>query len=235
MNIRLLKASEIECRVQQVKETGCSLLLYKDARCDMKILDETFGCLNWQRSHDLINGNLFCTVSVFNKDTEEWVCKQDVGTESNTEKEKGQASDSFKRACFNIGIGRELYTAPFIWIKLESSELQNRNGKYSTNVKFNVAEIGYNDDREIVRLVITDGKGKERYTLGRASSKVTEIVLTDGQVKELYKVAGDKQVSSLVVDKQVQKKFGCKVQELTLAQYKFMLDGYEKLEAKEGK
>lgn len=67
------------------------------------------------------------------------------------------------------------------------------------------------------------------------SSKKTEIVLTDDQVKELYKVAGDKQVSSLVVDKQVQKKFGCKVQELTLAQYKFMLDGYEKLEVKEGK
>lgn len=235
MNIRLLKASEIECRVQQVKETGCSLLLYKDARCDMKILDETFGCLNWQRSHDLINGNLFCTVSVFNEDTERWVCKQDVGTESNTEKEKGQASDSFKRACFNLGIGRELYTAPFIWIKLESNELQNKNGKYSTNVKFNVAEIGYNDDREIVRLVITDNKGKERYTLGHSKPQSYEIVLTDDQVKELYKVAGDKQVSSLVVDKQVQKKFGCKVQELTLAQYKFMLDGYEKLEAKEGK
>src|SRR5690554_1395175 len=123
MNIRTLRADEIECRVQIVKENGCSLLLYKDARVDMNILDETFGVENWQRHHEIVNGNLFCNVGVrFSRENNygEWVWKQDVGTESNTEKEKGQASDSFKRACFNWGIGRELYTAPFIWVTLTS-------------------------------------------------------------------------------------------------------------------
>lgn len=161
MEIRLLKADEVEARIQSVKENGLILLLYKDARCDMKILDETFGMFGWQRKHELINGNLFCTVSIYDKQTGLWIDKQDVGTESYTEKEKGQASDSFKRACFNIGIGRELYTAPFIWI--------NNNGDISggkCKSIFSVKEIGYNEQREINHLVIVDNKGNERYRLG---------------------------------------------------------------------
>lgn len=110
--IRLLKADEIECRAAMVSEKGLSLLLYKDARVDQKILDETFGIFGWKRSHQCIDGNLYCTVEIFDRDSGTWVAKQDVGTMSNSEKEKGQASDSFKRACFNWGIGRELYTAP---------------------------------------------------------------------------------------------------------------------------
>ena len=111
-DIRLLRADEIDARVATVTPKGCSLLLYKDARCDMRLLDETFGSMNWQRSHEVIDGNLYCNVSVWDEEKKIWVKKQDVGTESYTEKEKGQASDSFKRACFNFGIGRELYTAP---------------------------------------------------------------------------------------------------------------------------
>lgn len=115
---RLLKADEIECRVSTINEKGLTLLLYKDARVDQNILDETVGPERWQRTHTVINDNLFCSVGIrFDSDNQhEWVWKQDVGVESNTEKEKGQASDAFKRACFNWGIGRELYTAPFIWI-----------------------------------------------------------------------------------------------------------------------
>ena len=114
--IRLLKADEIECRVSVINEKGLSLLLYKDARVDQKILDETFGIFGWKRSHQSIEGNLYCTVEIYNQESGEWVAKQDVGTTGYAEKEKSQASDSFKRACFNWGIGRELYTAPFIWI-----------------------------------------------------------------------------------------------------------------------
>lgn len=138
---RALTAGDIECRVSTVSDKGCSLLLYKDARCDMKILDETVGPENWKRSHELINGNLFCNVSLWDEGKKEWVTKQDVGTESYTEKEKGQASDAFKRACFNWGIGRELYTAPFIWIKSENVTLTQKNGKYTTYDKFRVAQI----------------------------------------------------------------------------------------------
>lgn len=138
---RALTAGDIECRVSTVSDKGCSLLLYKDARCDMKILDETVGPENWKRSHELINGNLFCNVSLWDEGKKEWVTKQDVGTESYTEKEKGQASDAFKRACFNWGIGRELYTAPFIWIKSGDVTLAQKNGKYTTYDKFSVEQI----------------------------------------------------------------------------------------------
>lgn len=90
--MRLLKANEIDCRVATVKENGFSLLLYKSARVDMQMLDEAFGPMNWQRKHELIGDRLYCTISVW--DGEKWISKQDVGTESYTEKEKGQASDS---------------------------------------------------------------------------------------------------------------------------------------------
>ena len=138
---RALTAGDIECRVSTESDKGCSLLLYKDARCDMKILDETVGPENWKRSHELINGNLFCNVSLWDEGKKEWVTKQDVGTESYTEKEKGQASDAFKRACFNWGIGRELYTAPFIWIKSGDVTLAQKNGKSTTYDKFSVEQI----------------------------------------------------------------------------------------------
>lgn len=168
--MRTLRADEVECRVQTVKENGCSILLYKDARCDMRILDETYGPLNWQRRHTRENAN--CIVSVWDADKSQWVDKEDTGTESNTEKEKGQASDSFKRACFNWGIGRELYSAPFIWIKLDAKDTyKQNNGKIGVNAKFEVASIGYNEHKEITELVIKDDTGKIRYTLGAKYSK----------------------------------------------------------------
>lgn len=161
---RYVKADDIECRVATVSEKGCSLLLYKDARCDMKILDETVGPENWQRSHELINGNLFCNVSIWDDEKETWISKQDVGTESYTEKEKGQASDSFKRACFNWGIGRELYTAPFIWIKSGDVTLQQKNGKFTTYDKFRVEQIIV-ESGVIVALAIRNDSLKKRVFL----------------------------------------------------------------------
>lgn len=156
MKFRKLLASEIDVRVSTVKEgKGMSLLLYKDARVDQNMLDETVGATNWQRSHEIIGNNLYCTVSIWDSDKGEWVSKQDVGTESKTEAEKGQASDSFKRACFNWGIGRELYTAPFIWVNMA-----NGIDKYT---KFVVKEIGYDADGNINRLFITTKEGQLVY------------------------------------------------------------------------
>lgn len=165
VNIRTLKANEIECRIGTINEKGCTLLLYKDARVDMRLLDEVFGPMNWKRDHEVVNGNLFCTISIYDEQKKEWVSKQDVGTESNTEKEKGQASDAFKRAGFNWGIGRELYSAPFIWIKLEPGEIsKNTSGRCSTYTKFSVSEIEYDENREVSKCVIIDDKGNERYS-----------------------------------------------------------------------
>ena len=159
---RLLKADEIECRVAQVTEKGASLLLYKDARADMKMLDEAK--VKWQRKHEVINGKLFCTVSIWDDELKQWVERQDVGVESNTEATKGEASDSFKRACFNWGIGRELYSSPFIWIDAARIELKRnpKTGKLMTYDKFEVEAIEYNDKREISALAIRNAKTKER-------------------------------------------------------------------------
>lgn len=168
---RLLRANEISCRIQQVTESkGAIVLLYKDARVDMAILDETYGPMNWQRKHDVVNGNLFCTIDIWDDEKKQWVSKQDVGVESNTEATKGEASDAFKRAGFNWSIGRELYTAPFVFIQLTDDECYiNKSGKQAAKSSFGleVANITYNDEtREIVSLVLKDRKGKVRFTRG---------------------------------------------------------------------
>ena len=160
INFRMLNADEIECRVGTTTDKGVSLLLYKDARVDMRLLDEVVGCMNWKREHAVVNNNLYCTVSIYNEDTKEWVSKQDVGVESNTEKEKGQASDAFKRACFNWGIGRELYTSPFVWINTTDAD---RNQARKLKTRFKVKEIAYNGD-VVSKLVIVDDKGLERFS-----------------------------------------------------------------------
>lgn len=172
--MRKLRADEIEARVATVSEKGCSLLLYKDARVDMRLLDEEYGQMNWQRHHEVIDGNLYCTISIWNSEKECWVEKQDVGVESYTEKEKGQASDSFKRAGFNWGIGRELYTAPFIWISAQDVRLVDKNGKKTTYDHFTVRDIGYDGDKINKLEIYNDSMKKVVYTFGKLTSAPTK-------------------------------------------------------------
>lgn len=186
MKFRELKVSEIDCRIQSIGQNktgavGTTILLYKDARVDMNILDETVGAMNWQRGHSIIDGNLYCTISIWDEVKEQWISKSDVGTESNTEKEKGQASDSFKRAGFNWGIGRELYSAPFVYIQLDKSEYIERNGKLTSNAKFKVKDVSYDENRNIVRLVVVDSKGKVRYTFGENAQQQTQETVYNWQ------------------------------------------------------
>ena len=176
IEFRKLNADEIDARVATISEKGCSLLLYKDARVDQNLLDEVVGAERWQRKHELIGNNLYCTVSIYFPELKMWVEKQDVGTESNTEKEKGQASDSFKRACFNWGIGRELYTAPFIWVKAGNVNIEEKNGKRTTKDSFIVKDIGYDEKGNINKLVIyNDKQNKVVYTFGDTEEKVAPI------------------------------------------------------------
>lgn len=168
MKFRTLKADEIECKVSTINEKGLSLLLYKTARVDMDILDETVGHDNWQRDHKECKGNLFCGIGIWDKEKSQWIWKYDCGVESDFgDKQKGEASDSFKRAGFNWGIGRELYTAPFIYIPADKCTLfktgrKDKNGKdvYSTYDKFYVEAIKYNDKREIIGLSIKNQKNE---------------------------------------------------------------------------
>lgn len=172
MEFRTLKANEIDCRISQIDKNWCTLLLYKDARVDQNILDETVGCMNWQKRYVRDNAN--CIVGIWDEDKQQWVEKEDTGTESITEQEKGLASDSFKRACFNWGIGRELYTSPSIFI-YPNKEIKYKNGgkevdefyeykegKYTTKTQFKVDYIDYKE-KVITDLVIRDQKGNIRF------------------------------------------------------------------------
>lgn len=186
--LRLLKANEIDVRVGSINEKGATLLLYKDARVDMNILDESG--VKWQRKHELINGNLFCTISIWDDEISQWIERQDVGTESNTEKEKGQASDAFKRAGFNFGIGRELYTAPFIWVSAVSYTGFERNGKFGTYDKFSVVSILYDENKEISYLVIKNEKtGKTVFDNRKTIDTKNTDTTTTGADQEIFALA----------------------------------------------
>lgn len=168
MEFRKLKSDEIEVRVGTVGANGVTLLLYKNARVDMAILDETVGAENWQRDHKEIKGNLYCGIGI--KCGNEWVWKWDCGTESNTEKEKGEASDSFKRAAVNWGIGRELYTGPQIRVKCPTKRRENGYG-YELEDKWQFwgaycQAIHYSKDGVIDGLDIRNKDGALLFTYG---------------------------------------------------------------------
>lgn len=191
-NFRTLKADEIDVRISQLKDNGFTLLLYKDARCDMNILDETVGPKNWQRTHTRDNAN--CIVSIWDDEKKQWISKEDTGTESNTEKEKGLASDSFKRACFNWGIGRELYTAPFIWVSDTSYIKMNKTtGKGAVYEKFKVSAITVSDKKVITSLEIVDSKGKVVFSTQQKPTKTKQIVklITADQINKLIDLEVD--------------------------------------------
>jgi hypothetical protein len=175
---RTLRADEIDCRIAQIKENalthkkGLSLLLYKDARCDQNILDEVVGPFNWKREHTRDNRN--CVVSIWDSEKGQWIGKEDTGTESNTEREKGLASDSFKRACFNWGIGRELYTAPFVWIDEKDCTIKEVRGKLVCYDRFTVKGIGYTDGVITGLEIKNQATGKVCYKWGEINEEAPE-------------------------------------------------------------
>ena len=236
--LRLLRADEIECRVGTVNEKGLSLLLFKDARVDQKILDETFTPFGWRRTHQSIDGNLYCMVEIWDKEKGQWIAKQDVGTTSYSEKEKGQASDSFKRACFNWGLGRELYTAPFIWIPAGIVSIQQKENRYITTDRFSVDSISYNEEREINGLVILNGKRNKVFELKqkvepqkkREPKKKTE---TKDIVEAQRKVLEEELDRTGVTIEAVMERYQIKrIEDMTLEIYEKALQGLKKTKTK---
>ncbi len=189
MKFRDLKENEIDVRIGRVSGNSVKLLLFKDARCDMNILDETVGSLNWTRSHQVINDNLFATVCIWDEKKSQWICKSDVGNETNVEKIKGESSDSFKRACFNWGIGRKLYTAPEITVHGDANKLKWE--------KFRVHEIEY-DDNKITKLTVLFVDGNIAFTTDSGKKPIVPptpapeglsvVENVDEKVKELYEI-----------------------------------------------
>ena len=153
---RLLNADEIECRVSEIARDGSylKLLLYKTARTDAALLDETYGPMNWCNDYREINGKMYCGLAIRDPDTKDWVWKWNVGTESNMEASKGEASDALKRAGFVWGIGTELYSSPQIKVPKEKCNIKEYNGKYKNFDRFTVEKIAYSDSQEIIGLSI---------------------------------------------------------------------------------
>lgn len=193
---RLLNADEIECRIAQVKSNGIVLLLYKTARTDANLLDETVGFENWQNDFKIVDGVLYGGIGIYTDNG--WVWKWDAGTESNTEAEKGRASDAFKRAGFKWGIGRELYSAPFTWIPSSKCTItKDSNGNNKCFEKFEVTKIGYDKNRDINELVIINSQ--TRVEVFKMGAKVSETFggekkITATQVKALKKSCDEDQI-----------------------------------------
>lgn len=228
MEFRTLNADEIELRVGMANAKGFSLLLYKNSRVDMQLLDETVGAMNWKREHSRDNAN--CIVSIWDDIKCEWVGKEDTGTESQTEREKGLASDSFKRACVNWGIGRELYTAPFVWISGHvEADQRARSGykpdmRYVSGLKVNIIE--YSDKRTITKLSIIDADDEIAYTYGMARPKQKKTApkkITDDHAEEIKNllIDGNRDVNKFLDYYKIDS-----VEDMTEAQYK---DAMEKL------
>lgn len=208
MIFRKLRADEIDVRIGSTKsDNGTTLLLYKDARCDMNILDETVGALNWKRQHTRDNAN--CIVSIWNDDIKEWVSKEDTGTESFTEQEKGLASDSFKRACFNWGIGRELYTAGLIWIP--ATTIPKDKIKFK---RFTVTEVTYDKYGNIDTLII-ESDNKTVFEKRSKPSKSTGKPTTENMKNDRM----PKPKATLKQIQEVQKKYSVEIIDATLKKY----------------
>ena len=211
MIFRDLTADEIEIRVASVNENGVQLLLYKNARVDMSILDETVGSENWQREHYECKGNLFCRVGIntnYNKPDlpDHWIWKSDCGAERNTEAEKGEASDSFKRACTNWGIGRELYTSPFIWIDANDVNItKGNNGKLTCRERFYLRDIKI-ENKKITALEIVNRQNKVVFSKGYSQSKKSAQTIDETKLKALCALAKEKKVTAT----QICKKYGVK-------------------------
>lgn len=161
---RLLTPQDVEVRMNNAKNGYADLLVYKNARTDMDILDDTFGVMGWQCSYSEVNGVVYCTISVYDEEKKIWISKSDCGAETNVEAEKGQASDAFKRAAFRFGLGRALYSCPKIRVQLYEGE------GYWT--KFNVETLEYDEDDKCSKLVITDAFGRVRFSWEKGETKV---------------------------------------------------------------
>lgn len=170
----LLTKEQIEVKIKKVGKNGANALLYKTARTDMDMLDSVVGADKWRNDYAEIKGNLYCTIYV-RDESGEWVGKQDCGIESRADgdgnEKKGEASDAFKRAGFRWGIGRELYTAPFTFLHVETEQENGRWKLADPFARFTVGKIEYDNARRICALDIVDNHGDVVYSMTGSADK----------------------------------------------------------------
>jgi len=181
-----LTKDDVELRIGQTSAKGFSLLLYKTARTDIKRLNET-GVI-WKNKHEYDSmGLLTCIISIYNPEHDLWIDRVDVGTEGQTEKQKGLYSDSFKRAGFRWGIGLELYNAPFLWINWE---MEHFNGKWKPKNFFSqglyISEY-ITKEGQFTKLIIKYNN-KEIYKMGEKQKPSVIQGATEDQVLKIQEL-----------------------------------------------
>lgn len=223
----LLTKDQIEVKVKQVIEKGAVALLYKTARTDMDLLDQIVGPMNWQDSYRDIDGVMYCAVSIRNPDTGEWISKEDCGIESRSDGEgtekKGEASDAFKRACFRWGLGRELYSSPFTFLKVETKQNPRGNGYVLADkfLTFDVSYIAYDDARHISELTITDSKGNNVF-IWKNKTPVKSPAKSTPKAPAQQKSYAAQPVITAVIEPEQESAPGEITQEMVIA----VIDGY---------
>jgi len=237
--MRDLKLDEIECKIAIIKEDGCSLLLYKTARTDMQLLDEIYGEMNWQCEYKEIKGNMYCGISVYNPELKEWITKWDCGIESAFgDKEKGEASDAFKRAGFKWGIGIELYTSPFIWVNANKcnikQNIRSEKSIFKCSDKFEATKIKI-QDKKIIELEIINKTKKMKcfyYNEKQIAEEIEEVsnLIKDSDEKILQKLIKGLETEASGFYKDILEKYNIKsLSQLTKLQYGEVLHDYKAL------
>lgn len=184
MTFRDLTKDEIQVRVAKVIGNHANLLIYKDARVDINILNDVYGIGWWKKKYEMVGEYLTCIIYTYNKELKEWIPVQDVGTESNFQAEKGAFSDAMKRACFNLGIGIELYTVKDIWVSLTSTDFTKDK---KINQSFYVDKIK-TENKIIKELVIIDRSGKVRFDMNNTKDIEDKAIekLSPSDFKKYY-------------------------------------------------
>lgn len=185
---RLLTPDEIDVRVATPCANGTTILFYKDARVDQNILDEVFGPLGWKNRYYSVDGKLHCVIGVWDESKSQWIEKDNRGIESAKESAKGEASDAFKRAGSNLGIGRELYTMKRVFIPsdlLRGFDLEGRSVRIRDTfcvVEINSENSGFKKRIKSIRVGISLN-GEMHHTVLFESDEYGNAKLTE--VKQL--------------------------------------------------
>ena len=200
-NFPLLEKEQISVKVKQVTASGAVALLYKSARVDMDMLDSVAGQDNWQCDYREIHGNLYCGIAIKGENGE-WVWKWDCGIESAQDdgnEKKAEASDAFKRAGFRWGIGRELYSAPFTFLSVDTVKDGNKYKLANPFDRYEVSAIKYDDNRKIEALTIVNSKSGEvvfDWAFGRGNKAAAKKPVPAGHANEWH--IGDAEMTALM-------------------------------------
>ena len=142
----------------------------------MAILDETLGVMNWQARYYQVKNTMICSVGInvnYNDPTKPplFIWKDNGGDDDfTTEQVKAECSDAFKRACFLVGVGRGLYSASKLYMRIERTEENHEKANYG------VSDIEYDQNGNITKVTIYNKKTKKDVLTATLKANVSKNV-----------------------------------------------------------